>query len=488
VSVGWIATRRPASAPPASMHIAVLPFKVLTSDPAEKTWGIGLADAIIARLANFNTLRVRPTTSVFKYDADTSDPQKAGAELGAEHVLTGTLHKRERDYRITLVLTQTSNGAAIWGDSYDVPHRDLPSIDDRVAAEVAEALRVKLSATERAHRRAATNPAAFELYLQARGLMDVQSEARLLASIDAYKKSLDIDPQYALAHAGLATALSWFSLRYEHEPEALKWGQLADDAAYRALTLDPDLAEAHLAMASTAGTLYGHFNWGRVLAESDAAIALDARTHLAYSIRGRALYHLGLFDAANRAIATSLSLNPAVETQRVQVAADLFAGRFNDVRARSEALIKEATTPVLRTYLGTALFYLGERQRSADMLASVTRGNQPDARSQAVLAGVLAASGKNVEALATIDRLIRGPYMDHHVAYSLAAAYAQLRRPSDVVIWLRKAYDEGFPCYPWFERDPMLDPVRQQQAFTDLMRELRSRFEAARSQYGDATH
>ena len=487
-SVGWIATRRAASAPPKSVHIAVLPFKVLTADPAEKTWGIGLADAIIARLANFKTLRVRPTASVFKYDADTSDPQQAGAELGAEHVLTGTLHKRERDYRITLLLTQTSNGAAIRGSSYDVPHHDLSSIDDRVAAQVAEALRVQLSSTERANRRAAPNPAAYELYLQARGLMDVRSEARLLASIEAYKKSLNIDPQYARAHAGLATALAWFSIRYELEPEALKWGKLAVDAAYQALTLDAELAEAHLAIASTAGTLYGHFNWARTLAETDAALAIDPEMYLAYLFRGRALYHLGLFDAANRAIAKSLALNPTVESQRLQLAVDLFSGQFEDVRARGEGLMKEATAPVLSTYVGTALFYLGDRQRSADMLASVKRGDQPDARSQAVLAGVLAASGHNVEALATVDRLIRGPYMDHHVAYSLAAAYAQLRRPSDVVIWLRRAFDEGLPCYPWFARDPMLDPVRQEQAYIDLMRELRPRFEAARLQYDGATH
>jgi tetratricopeptide (TPR) repeat protein len=367
-----------------------------------------------------------------------------------------------------------------------VPHSELPFIEDRVATHVAEALRVELSAGERPHRRAPTNAAAYEPYLQARGLMDVQSEARLLASIEAYQKSLDLDPQFALAHAGLATALSWFSLRYEHEPEALKWGKLADEAAYRALTLDPDLAEARLAMASTAGTLYGHFNWARVLTESDAALALDSRLHLAYSIRGRALYHLGLFDAANRAIATSLSIDPAAETKRVQVAADLFAGRFAEVRTRGEELMKGAATPVLRTYVGAALFYLGERQRSIDLLASVKRGAQPDARSQAVLAGVLAAERKNAEALATIARLIRGSYMDHHVAYSIGAAYAQLQRTPDTVTWLRKAFDEGFPCYPWYERDPMLDPVRQQRAFIDLMRELRPRFEAARSQYGDA--
>jgi adenylate cyclase len=470
-----------------SMHVAVLPFRVLTSNASDKTLGIGIADAIIARLANVKSLHVRPMTTVFRYDAESVDPQRAGIELGAAHVLTGTLHKKERDYRVTVLLSQTSNGAAIWGSSYDVPHADLQSIEDRVAAKVAEALRVELSA-ERRHRRAPSNPAAYESYLQARGLMDIQSDSRLLASIEAYKRALELDANYALAHAGLATALSWFSVRYEHEPEALKWGKLADDAAYRALTIDPELAEAHLAMASTAGTLYGHFNWGRVLAETDAALAIDPTLDLAFSGRSRALYHMGLFDAANRAAAAALSANPSFEASRLQLVIDLFSGRFAEVRTRGESLMTRSTTPVLRTYVGAALFYLGEPQRAVDMLASVKRGDQPDARSQAVLAGVFAASGNNADALATIDRLVRGPYMDHHVAYSLGAAYAQLHRPGDAVTWLRKAFDEGFPCYPWFERDPLLDPVRRDTQYVNLMRELQPRYDAARLQYDNLTH
>ena len=203
----------------------------------------------------------------------------------------------------------------------------------------------------------------------------------MLASIEAFESAIRLDPEYALAHAGLATVLARSSVRYAHERDALKWGKRADAAATRALALDHESAEAHLAIASTAGTLYGHFNWPRVLAEVDAAVAINPSIDIAYRLRGRALYHLGLFDAANEAVATALSLNPSVDALRIRVAVDLFGGRFAEVRARGEELIREAETPVLKTYVGAALFYLGERERAASLLASVKRGDQPDARS-----------------------------------------------------------------------------------------------------------
>ena len=385
-------------------------------------------------------------------------------------------------------LLRTSDGAPIWGHSHDVPHADLLTIEEKVSTEVAETLRIELTAANRQRRQAPRDPAAYETYLQARGLLDIRSEALMRASIEAFERALQLDPDYAPAHAGLATVLAQFSVRYEHESEALAWGKRADEEAYRALTLDPGSAEAHLAIASTAGTLYGHFNWPRALAEVDAAVAIDPSTDLAFRVRGRALYHLGLFDAANEAVSTALALNPSVEAQRLRVAVDLFGGRFEDVRSRGEKLMKESETPVLRTYVGAALFYLGDRERAAELLASVKRSDQPDARSQAVLAGVLAALGKTANASAITDQLIRGPYMDHHVAYSLGAAFAQLHRPDEALRWLRAAFDDGFPCYPWFEQDPMLEPIRGDERFANLMREFRVRFDTTRSRYERRPH
>jgi len=96
----------------------------------------------------------------------------------------------------------------------------------------------------------------------------------------------------------------------------------------------------------------------------------------------------------------------------------------------------------------------------------------------------MAALDRPSEARSKIDAIIRGPYMDHHVAYSLGATFAQLRRSDEAVTWLRTAIDEGFPCYPWFVQDPMLDPIRTNDSYRGLMRELEARFAATRARYG----
>jgi hypothetical protein len=100
---------------------------------------------------------------------------------------------------------------------------------------------------------------------------------------------------------------------------------------------------------------------------------------------------------------------------------------------------------------------------------------------------VLAASGQPVAAQAMIDAVVNGSSMDHHVGYSVGAAFAQLGRPNDAVRWLRSAADDGFACYPWFALDPLLDPIRGDAGYKRLMTDLRTRFDAARSRYEPAS-
>ena len=394
------------------------------------------------------------------------------------------LHRREGGYRITVQLLQTADGALVWGDTFDVESVKLLGIEESVSVRVAEALRAEFTERARTRSRTPRNPAAYEPYLQARGLLDIASEVRMRAAIESFERALQLDPDYAMARAGLATALAWFSLRYAYEKDALEWGRKAEEQAYHALKLDPDLAEAHVAIASAAGTVYGHFNWDRVLAEADLALEIEPTLDLAFGVRARALYHLGLFDASHAAAREAIALNPAAsEPKRILNVSELFNGRFEEARQRAEEMMKESELVNLRTYLGTALFYLGERDQAATLLATLKRGSQPDVRSQAVLAGVLANLGRADEARVTIARIIEGRYMDHHVAYSLGAAFAQLGRPAEAVTWLGTAISEGFPCYPWFQRDLLLDPIRGDAGFQSLMRDLQQRFATAQARY-----
>ena len=142
-----------------AVHLAVLPLKVLTSGETEKYLGVGIADAVITQLANVRTLSVRPTAAVIKYETGAADPRRAGQELNAEQVLSGTLQKSDETYRISMQLIRTADGVPVWGRSYTVARTDLLTIEEQVSQQVADALRVQLRAAGRGHQRnAPRNP------------------------------------------------------------------------------------------------------------------------------------------------------------------------------------------------------------------------------------------------------------------------------------------------------------------------------------------
>ena len=150
----------------------------------------------------------------------------------------------------------------------------------------------------------------------------------------------------------------------------------------------------------------------------------------------------------------------------------------------AEALLARADVPVVHQYLGLSTYYLGDRVKAQEILAAVrTADGRIDPRSQASLAGVQAANGQRDEAERTIRSVLDTGYMDHHVAYALGAASAQLGRPAEAVKWLRTAADTGFSCYPWMARDSMLDPLRSDAAFQEFLTGLRTDYDRARARF-----
>lgn len=324
--------------------------------------------------------------------------------------------------------------------------------------------------------------AAYDLYLRGRSLLVNYTEATMREAIRHFEQALAMDPDYALAHAGIATASAWFSVRYAHDVEALEWGKRAEQAAHEALKEDGSLADAHLAIASAAGTTYAGFDWNMVLERTSTALALDPSLDLAHLARMRVYYHLGLFDEARREGRLAQDVNPtaSVEYSRLEIALRLFDGHFAAALDDATALLSRSDAPAVRHYLGLARYYVGDRIGARDMLGSITRRGRSDTRAQAALASIEAAVGMPDEARGRIRVLVNAPDMDHHVAYSLGAAFAQLGELDASMKWLNQAADTGFPCYPWFARDPLLDPMRRQPAFVNLLARLRLARDEAR--------
>jgi DNA-binding winged helix-turn-helix (wHTH) protein/TolB-like protein/tetratricopeptide (TPR) repeat protein len=479
----------PVGAGAPTAQLAVLPLQVLTGADADRYLGVGVADAILTRLANVRSIRVRPTSAILSFVGPNVDAAAAGRGLQVDHVLNGTIQRLESGYRFNLQLVRTSDGASEWGHQIDVARQNLSDVEDRVSSEVASALQVRLTSTERAQiaRRYTDNAAAYEQYLEGRALLGNYSESNVRQAMDHFQQALTIDPSYVLAEAGLAIAAGTFSVRSAYEKDALPWGKQAEEHARRALQQDPGLAEAHLAIANAAGTLYRNFDWTTAIKEARAALAINPNLDLAHSVIARALYHMGLFaeSESESRQAEEGSGGTNIEIRRVHVFNRLLDGHYDEAEQMAQALLARTDTPVVRQYLGLAAFYKGDAARAQEILASVRRtGGGPDVRSLASLASVQAATGQRDAAEQSMKQVLDSGYMDHHVAYSFAALHAQLGHPPEAVKWLRVASDTGFPCYPWFANDPLLSPLRETPAFREFMVDLRRTYEGARARYG----
>ena len=346
-----------------------------------------------------------------------------------------------------------SSGAGL----YEIASQDLASLqDDSVAEDVARALSLTLTAAERerVHRRYTQNAAAYTEFLKGRALLVDDTEPRMLEAIGRFEAALERDPSYALARASLAMAYASYSVRYVGEDDAGQLGARAEEQATLAIREDPNLAEAHLALASAAGTAYRNFDWPRVLEETAIALSLDPNLPLAHTARARALFHYGLFRATEIETETAAALagGSSVEDDRMRSDAALHNGRFGEAVRLGEALHKRTDAVAIPTYLGLAFYYAGDEARAFEGLRAARRRGVPDLRAQAALASLEAAVGRHDAARTIVSRILAQTYRDHHIAYSLATTHAQLGQMDDAARWLTEAANTGFPGHPWFVR------------------------------------
>lgn len=470
--------------------LAVLPFRILNKEAEDISFlSLGFPDAIITRLANVRQIRLRPTSAILRYENQNVDAQEAGRALASDYVVMGTVQKAEERLRVSVQLLRASDGAPIWGQSYDKPRAGLLDLQDSIAEQVATALKIKMTAAEqeRLLRRYTENAAAYELYLQGRSHLARSTKEEALAAIEKFENALRLDPNYAPAYAGLARAAAEMHLRFAPEREGKIWGERAEREARRALELDTNLAETHLALAAVYGKT--EFNWEGTIEESKRTLELDPNLDLPYSYRARAFYHLGLLELADRDLRAGLAINPEnrnrIELLRTQGIITLLNGEY----ARASSLLEEAQRlngkPLSDAYLAQAYYYQGDAAHAEGLLGELRRSSSASAvaRAQASLASFLAARGSRTQAEELLRAVIAGPYMDHHAAYSVGAAYAQLGQRGEALLWLRKAADTGFPCYPWYARDPLLQPLGGDPEFQRFMAVLQKSWETAKARY-----
>jgi TolB-like protein len=522
--------------------VAVMPFKTLGSGAADAELGVALADATITELASVKSLLVRPTSAILCFRDGSVDSVQAGRQLSVDAVVDGSLQRSGQRLRVTVQVLSTSDGRPLWGGKIDATSDDLFRLQDEVARRVVEAIQsevvslqvLRKAATERNGARAAPPPrpgtsfgrAPLEAHpalvsadrpvqpepgvsrlatffgrfrrarrppfeadaLYARGrvyLLGNTAEALKLA-IDAFERALAVKPEFAKAYAGLAAAYARMTFMFVPEGD---YFDRAHAMTEQALAIDRDLPEARYLRGLLAWTPQRGFDHATALREGMLALGQRPGLHEAREMIAGVLAHVGMFEESIAQYERALSINPHSPSAYLHFGfARYLAGDFASAREISRLSVEREASQWGYYQLGLTELQSGNLDgaaRAAGMLAS----RFPSSVLQHPLKGLVAARrGNREEALQGIELTVKhqkgfGHY--HHVQYDVGCIHAQLGVVQEGLDWIRNAAEDGFPCSPFFDRDPLLAPLRDDPRYSELTTRLRQRCAQIATLYRD---
>jgi TolB-like protein/Tfp pilus assembly protein PilF len=258
-----------ASARKIDKSIAVLPFENLSDDKENAYFADGIQDDILTNLSKIGDLKVISRTSVMSYRGKAPNVREIGKALGVSTVLEGSVRRSGNRVRINVQLINTANDQHIWAEDYDRDLTDVFAIQTDLAQNIANELRAKLSSSEKQQieRKPTENGEAYLAFVQAHNLQGAYEDfEKLKQSEQLYERAIALDPQFALAIARYSQLESWIVHTFERTPERREKARIL---AERALQLQPDLPEAHLALGFS--YYYGDNNYAAALREFEIA-------------------------------------------------------------------------------------------------------------------------------------------------------------------------------------------------------------------------
>ena len=483
--MAWVGARWLADEP--RIHaVAVMPLDNLSGDPSQDYFAAGITDALTTQLARTvgSSLRVTSRGSAEKYRG--KPLEEVARALDVEAVVQGSVTRSGNLVRVTARLVDVKRDTHLWAATYERDLREVSSLQGEIAATVARRVHARLDprAEARLASAATVNPQAYDLFQRARYRAFSNNSQDIADAVDLLEQALRLDPSFAPARAVLArayTAQAFFSGQERHDLDARALEEID-----RALKLDPDLAEAYLARGLAFWTHHNGFPHERAMAQIKRALELDPNLAEAHHWLGTIYIHVGLLEQGRQELQTALRLDPANPGIRYRVASSLLMeGKPMEALPGLEAT--RAYFPANAAYgIARANFDLGRKAEAASVIEEYLRANSRDEGgvANAMQALIHADAGKGVLAEQSIEEAVRsgkGFGHFHHAAYTIGATYAIMRRPGEAIRWLRAAADDGYPCYPVFERDRTLNNIRGHPDFAELMKDLRARWERYKS-------
>jgi TolB-like protein/tetratricopeptide (TPR) repeat protein len=437
-----VLTREPKRRSIAGKSIAVLPFLNLSDSPDTEYLSDGITEEIINVLAKIDGLHVVSRTSVFALKGKSDDVRTIGRQLNVATVLEGSIQKSGDRLRITTQLVDVAGGFHLWSERFDRQMEDVFAIEDEIAENVMRALKLMMrDGGQRAFAKLPTsNVKAYEFYLRGRQFFHDSRRKSLEFARELFARAIEIDPDYSLAHAGVANASALIHMYYPtSEADLLE----ADKASMRALELDPDLAEAH---AARGFALFLMKRLEEAEHEFRAATRLDPKLFEARYFYARACFQQGRLEDAARLFEEAHQLRDDYE-------AAFFAAQSHEALGHSD----EAGA--------------GYR-RALDVAAKHMELNPDDARAATMRAVSLFRLGDKEEGMRWAEKATAIDPSDGGVRYNVACLYALEGETERAISCLEDAVDVGFGNKGWMENDPDLESLRGHPRFQSLLSQL----------------
>ena len=485
LSVGGLRARLLGEGEPVRVRsLAVLPLENLSGDASQEYFADGMTEALITDLAKLGELRVMSRSSVTKYKGARPSLPEVGRELKVDALLTGSVVRSGERVRIAVQLVHAATDRNLWADSYERDLRDVLTLQREVARDVAGEVRINLTPQVQARIGGAhpVNPDAYDQYLRGKYYLYRQNREDNEAAIVALERAVAADPTFAAAQAELAQAYVWKLFLFTPNEERL--AEKAFVAAEKALASDPDAAVAYLARGRLLWTPANHFPHEKAILEYRRALAIDPSLDEARNQLALVYGHIGAFDEALREAREAVATNPNNNLAQFRIGQTLnFQGKYEEALSVLRAIPQEANPALVGHQVAWALFNLGKGEEAAAMLEQLLRDSPEDSGGlYTSMQGVLAAAaGQERIAEDKIRSAIergKGYGHFHHTAYHIACAYARMNKPEQAMKWLEVAAQDGFPCYPLFEKDANLDSLRRDARFASFLSKLRQQWES----------
>ncbi len=426
----------------AAKSVAVLPFTNMSNDPDNEYFTDGMAEEIINALNKVQSLRVAARTSSFAFKGKNEDVGEIGRKLKVSTVLEGSVRKMGNRLRITAQLVNVADGYHLWSERYDREMEDVFAIQDDISQAIVKALKVILSEGEKKQieKVRAENVQAYDYYLRGRQYYHIHRKSLEYAR-QMFNRAVETDPEYARAYAGVADSCSLLYMYFDARDYNIRQ---ADVASAKALELEPDLAEAHVARG-LAVSLSKRFDEAE--AEFETAMKLDPKLFEAAYWYGRALMSEGRMPEAARMFERASALRP-----EDYQAPSFLAQAYNSMGRVEEAAVAN--------------------RRSIRLMEERLELNPSDARAANLLAATYASLGETDKAVDYAERSLAIDPDDAMLLYNIACTYTLIGRTDEAIGFIERAVDRGFGHKEWLDHDPDLNALRGNPRFETISKAM----------------